>query len=99
MTLITNMKMKILLKNPTSPKQLNNAYSKLQRFCCKNQENGEKRFKNPLFILLQVCNHRLWKLLLKGRDVLIDCKTHWNSLLKMLHHFYMMRKGIKIAMF
>lgn len=34
----------------------------------------------------------------KEKNLLLDCKTRWNSLLKMLQRFYEMRKGIQVAM-
>ena len=34
----------------------------------------------------------------KEKAIFLDCKTQWNSLLKMLHRFYELRKEIKVAM-
>ena len=34
----------------------------------------------------------------KEKALFLDCKTRWNSLLKMLWHFYELRKEIKVAM-
>ena len=34
----------------------------------------------------------------KQKNLLLDCKTRWNSLLKMLQRLYEVKKGVKIAM-